>query len=350
MLEASARRPTLGTVAKAAGVSVATVDRVFNSRLPVRDATAARVLAAAKALGWHGAELMRRRIAASQRSHTLAFCLQKSEPFYQAMARCLQEAAQAETRAHCTVLIDYVGDIAPQAVAQRLMDAGRRADAVGVVAMDHPHVNAAVAELSRRPCPVFALLTEIGAPECAGYVGLDSRKVGRTAGWAMARLARPARAPGKVGVLVGSQRYACQEAWEMGFRAYLRACPEPFDVLEAQLSLDDDAVAYEATVTLLARHPDLAGLYVAGGGSAGVIRALRETSSPRRPVVLCHDARDATVAALIDGVIDLSISTPLPLLARTVVGSMLDALEAGGTHAPTRRHPLPFQLLTPENV
>ncbi|MFD2424373.1 hypothetical protein ACFSUI_09965 [Ralstonia solanacearum] len=48
--------------------------------------------------------------------------------------------------------------------------------------------------------------------------------------------------------------------------------------------------------------------------------------------------------------IDLSISTPLPLLARTVIGSMLDALEADGAHAPTRRHSLPFQLLTPENV
>ena len=41
-------RPTLTAVAAAAGVSTATVDRVLNSRLPVREATALRVIEAAE--------------------------------------------------------------------------------------------------------------------------------------------------------------------------------------------------------------------------------------------------------------------------------------------------------------
>jgi len=38
------RRPTIADLAEAAGVSVATVDRVLNARHPVREATAERVL------------------------------------------------------------------------------------------------------------------------------------------------------------------------------------------------------------------------------------------------------------------------------------------------------------------
>ena len=45
-----ANRPTLVDLAQAAGVSVATVDRVLNARHRVREPTAERVLAAAEAI------------------------------------------------------------------------------------------------------------------------------------------------------------------------------------------------------------------------------------------------------------------------------------------------------------
>ena len=45
------KRPTITDVAKAAGVSVATVDRVLNGRLPVREETSRRVFEAAEKIG-----------------------------------------------------------------------------------------------------------------------------------------------------------------------------------------------------------------------------------------------------------------------------------------------------------
>ena len=73
----STRRPTLTAVAEAAGVSTATVDRVLNSRLPVREGTALRVIEAAERIGYHGASLMRARLLErSERTvRTLGFCL-----------------------------------------------------------------------------------------------------------------------------------------------------------------------------------------------------------------------------------------------------------------------------------
>ena len=47
------KRPTIADLAHASGVSVATVDRVLNGRLPVREQTALRVVAAAESIGYH---------------------------------------------------------------------------------------------------------------------------------------------------------------------------------------------------------------------------------------------------------------------------------------------------------
>ena len=53
-----AKRATIADLARAAEVSMATVDRVINRRLPVSGATAARVMAAAETIGYHGAVLV----------------------------------------------------------------------------------------------------------------------------------------------------------------------------------------------------------------------------------------------------------------------------------------------------
>jgi LacI family transcriptional regulator len=58
-----ARRPNIPDLAQAAGVSVATVDRVLNARGMVREETKARVYAAAQAIGYHGAALIGARLA-----------------------------------------------------------------------------------------------------------------------------------------------------------------------------------------------------------------------------------------------------------------------------------------------
>ncbi|MDR3529641.1 MAG: LacI family DNA-binding transcriptional regulator, partial [Rhodopila sp.] len=55
-------RPTITDVARAAGVSVSTVDRVLTGRHQVRPATVARVLTAADTIGFRAAETARQRL------------------------------------------------------------------------------------------------------------------------------------------------------------------------------------------------------------------------------------------------------------------------------------------------
>ncbi|WP_294768292.1 LacI family DNA-binding transcriptional regulator [uncultured Rhodoferax sp.] len=340
---------TITAIAQAAGVSTATVDRVLNSRLPVREGTALRVIEAADQLGYHAVHLMRQRLPLRGGTRRLGFCLQKrSSPFYQRFAQALRDAVAQHTGGRGSVLIEFMDDLEPHAIGEQLLDLGRRCDALGVVALDHPHVNAAVAELHGAGRPCLALLTDLSAPERLGCVSIDNRQRGRTAAWAVRRLSRR---DGTVGVFVGSHRYLGQETSEMAFRSALREQAPGLRVLDAQVNLEDEQMAYEATVGLLQRHPDLVGLYdSAGGGAVGIVRALREMRRGADVVLVCHELTQQHRLGLVDGVIDLVIQTPLRALTDTAVHLLLQALEPDRQPVHGQPHILPFEIYTSENV
>ncbi len=88
------RRPTISDLAKASGVSVATIDRVLNGRHRVREETARRVYEAAQSIGYHAVGLLRQRVFEDLPQYRLGFVLQKpSQPFYQSFAKEIGAAA-----------------------------------------------------------------------------------------------------------------------------------------------------------------------------------------------------------------------------------------------------------------
>ncbi len=340
---------TIQAIAAAAGVSTATVDRVLNSRLPVREGTALQVIEAADKLGYHAVHLMRQRLPVRGASRRLGFCLQKrASPFYQALADALREAVARQTEGRGTAVIEFVDDLEAGAIGEKLLELGRRCDALALVALDHPHVNDAVAQLHAEGHPCLALLTDISAPQRLGCVSINNRQRGRTAAWAVRRLSSGS---GDVGVFVGSHRYQGQEISEMAFRSALREQAPGLRVLDAQVNLEDEQMAYEATVGLLQRNADLVGLYdAAGGGAVGIVRALREEGQGRPIVLVCHELTSAHRLGLVDGIIDLVIQTPLAALSDTAVRVLLQATEPGQTLAHGQPFILPFEIYTSENV
>ena len=340
---------TIQAIAAAAGVSTATVDRVLNSRLPVREGTALRVIEAADKLGYHAVHLMRQRLPERGASRRLGFCLQKrASPFYQSLAETLQAAVQRLSDGRSTAVVEFVDDLEAGAIGEKLLELGRRCDALGLVALDHPHVNDAVAQLHAEGHPCLALLTDISAPQRLGCVSIDNRQRGRTAAWAVRRLSSGV---GDVGVFVGSHRYQGQEISEMAFRSALREQAPGLRVLDAQVNLEDEQMAYEATVGLLQRNADLVGLYdAAGGGAVGIVRALREERREHGVVLVCHELTPAHRLGLVDGTIDLVVQTPQVALSETAVRLLLQSLTPDAPVQQARSFILPFEIYTSENV
>jgi len=342
-----ARRVTLQDIAEHAGVGVATVDRVLNGRARVKPATAQRVLASAEALGHHARGLMRQRIEELlSPPRVLGFILQKrGKWFYRNLARALEDAAANMRGTPIRILLEFVESLSPEDLAEEVARMRARVDAMAIVAVDHPRIHAEAAACARANIPVFALLSPLNSADLAGFIGIDGRKAGRTAGWAMSRFSPLV---GETGILIGSYRYVGQEDRETGFRGYMREFAPCVRLRDSIVYLDDAAVAYEATSELLRSTPGLAGLYHCGGGVEGAIRALTESKHEPKPFYICHENGPATIRGLMEGVVDLAIVSPVREIATRTLQAMADRLANGGTG--NRNIVLPFALLTPENI
>ncbi|PSH67842.1 LacI family transcriptional regulator [Phyllobacterium brassicacearum] len=342
------RRPNMSVLAKEAGVGVSTVDRVLNGRAEVREDTARRVLEAAERIGFYATPLLRHRLKADLPQRTFAFLLQqKSTPFYKLLGEALQKATDECAGVRGKAVIEFMEDLTPGAVAETLLRMGKVADGIAVVAADHPNVTAAIDTLGSKSVPVVALVSDLTAASRAGYVGLDNRKVGRTAAWFLSNMLPAGSA---VSIFVGSHRYLCQEACEIGFRSCLRERAPDFVLIDPVATLESDHYAFEATLDLLRRHPGLAGLYVAGGGIGGVLKAVKEAAGERVPTIIGHDLTDPTIHGLVDGTLSVVLSHPIEAVATQAVELLAQKSLQPKSEWQYMHHNLPLQIFTPESV
>jgi LacI family transcriptional regulator len=267
--------------------------------------------------------------------------------FYQQLAQAICAATDASPAVSASEIY-FLDGLAPQQCADLFLEKGQHCDAVALVSVDHPTINQAIDQLAVLGVQTYALVTDITATHRAGYVGLDNRKAGRTAAWAISRLTRQ---PGKVGLLGGDHRFLCQELSEISFRSYLREHAPHFQVLDTRLTHEDAGQARQVTEALLADHPDLAALYVNSGGIEGVIEAVRASGRQAEIIVIGHELMESTRSGLVDGVLDLVISLPREATARALVALMVRApLPMAPEGSPAASVMLPFDLVTAENI
>lgn len=340
-------RPTIKDLAEAAGVSVATVNRVIAGAESVRFPTRQRIQDAAERIGFYGLGAIQGRVAASRPKYTLGvLLLQPHRPFYQVVASALREAAARIQDADIDLRIEFQDDLSPQGTATRALALAESCNAIAITSAVHPVVLQAVEQIEARGVHVFALISQLSATGRVHYVGLDNWKVGRTAAWTFGNICK---APGKIGVLMGSPRYRNQEMNETGFRSYFREYAPEFTILEPLATHESAAVAQEMTERLLREHPDLAGLYVSGGGIRGALAALHDSGRAGSIVTVGYDLTDVTRAALLDGSLTLVISHPFERLARDAIGGMVRAAASRG-EAGNFTSVVPFEIYTRENL
>ena len=122
-----------------------------------------------------------------------------------------------------------------------------------------------------------------------------------------------------------------------------------FQVLEPLVNLDDQRIAYEAVEDMISSNADLVGIYMSGGGMAGLVRALRDEKAGDRIIAVCNELIPVTRSALIDGTIDLVLATPVAALASHAVAAMAQAVTSG-RHEGGILIQLPAEIFVSENI
>ena len=301
-------RAQLIDVATAAGVSLATVDRVLHGRAGVRPGTVEQVQAAVQRLEYR-ADPAATRLARGRASHSVAVVLPSgSNSFVAMLADQVQTLGPWLTEQRLDATVQRVDVFSPEALARHLATLRGRHAAVLVMGLDHPLVRAAIDDLCADGTTVITLVSDVPSSQRAHYVGIDNVSAGRTAGTLLGRFVGASAVPRRVGIVLGSHALRDHAERLFGFQQVIAAEHPQLTLLPALEGHDDSARTQQLVANLLKREKQLAGLYSIGAGNRGIQAALVESGRASQVVWVCHELTPHARRALLDGVADAVIN------------------------------------------
>ncbi|CAN7642988.1 LacI family DNA-binding transcriptional regulator [Bosea sp. LjRoot90] len=300
-----AARARLEDVAREAGVSLATADRVVNRRDGVREKTIARVEAAVARLGYR-ADPAAARLARNHSFRFLFILPTGANSFMTLLAEQVERTAEWLASQRAFIDIRHVDVFEPEALAATLETVPPGYHGVATVALDHPRVRAAIDDLADRGVPVVTLVSDVPSSRRLHYVGIDNPAAGRTAATLMGRFLCGRK--GVIGVIAGSLALRDHAERQFGFTQVISREYPSLVVLPAVEGRDDSERTRLATATLLEREKDLIGLYNVGAGNRGAAAALKQAGRSGEIVWIAHELTAHSRRCLLNGEIAALIS------------------------------------------
>lgn len=296
----AASKPQLSDLAAAAGVSLATVDRVINRRKGVKERTRHRVLDIAREIGFlsandatlHGAE---------RPMNIVVLLPAGTNPYLRLLGERVKERVGRSGVNDPFLRCYFIESFSGVALAAALRKHAGWADGIVFFAIENPEVRNAAAEIAAAGTQLVSIVSDLGHLPEVRHVGLDNRSVGRTAGLLIGRLAQARQ--GAVALVAGSRHYRAHSEREAGFLSLIDEMFRGLRVVDMREGHDDASENYRLALDLLDQVPDLVGIYNVGGSSSGIARALRDRH--RESVIFIgHGLTADTRRALLEGTMD----------------------------------------------
>ena len=336
-----ARKPRIADVARLAGLSTATVDRVLNDRGGVTPEKEIRVLSAARRLKLD--RVLTRRYSRVLR---IAVLIQSpANPFHAALHDAFRAANRAYADLNVQFLIHHIQPGDAQGIARVIRAGGTQHDGLILSSPQDRRIAAAVREVAQR-MPVVALATDLPDSGRWAYVGPDDQMAGRVAGDLMGRFL--GREGGDVVLIAGLLSVVGQRQRETGFRQVLA---EHYPNCRFDLALESHEDAERAGLLVaeaLKQNPTIRGVYHITAGASEIAATLQARGAPKTVTFITHELtqerrkllRERAIAAVIDQNAEFEVGAATEVMARFLG-------RADGTGATTLT---PVQIYTPENA
>ncbi len=312
--------PTVNDIAKAANVSLATVDRVLNARPGVRKVTVDRVNKAIAEIGYvrdtAAANLARGRV------YNFVFILPAADNAFVALLEAHVTGLLAQTKRERTKLwVIRVPAFDPMTLAKEIDKVDPdKVDGIAIFGPETPSVRDAISRLRAQGVTVISLVSDIPSSERDHYIGIDNVAAGRTAAQLMGRFLGGAK--GNVLVLTGSMLARDHLERRLGFDEVMARDFPDVDVQASIEGRDDPDLIARLLPSALERNPNTTGIYSSAAGNEGVVRHFRTNPDVKKPIIIAHELTDLSRKALGDGMFDAVISQDAGHLVRSAVRVM----------------------------
>ncbi|WP_327434329.1 LacI family DNA-binding transcriptional regulator [Streptomyces sp. NBC_01236] len=332
---------TIREIARQAGLSEATVDRVLNSRGGVRESTVLEVHQAIKDL-----DRQRAQVRIGGRTFMIDIAMQTPQRFSSAV----RDALEAELPSlHPAVVRSrfHFRETAPVPELVKDLDKIARRGSQGVIlkAPDVPEVTAAVGRLTAAGIPVVTLVTDLPSSPRAAYVGIDNRAAGATAAYLVRQWLGDR--PGHVLVTISRGSFRGEEEREMGFRSAMRTARPARPLVEVTDSDGLDATQRDLVLEALKRDPEINAVYSIGGGNTATIDAF-DAMGREVLAFVAHDLDHDNTQLLGEGRLSAVLHHDLRQDMRRACQTIMRAHKALPDEGPFL--PSAIQVVTPYNM
>lgn len=328
-------------IARQAGVSEATVDRVLNQRPGVRASTTANVQQAIVDL-----DRQRSQLRLNGRTFIVDVVMQTPDRFSEAVKAALEAELPSLRPASVRSRFTFREKAKPAEIVKVLKDIRHR-KSMGVIlkAPDVPEVAEEVALLSSAGIPVVTFVTDIPLSRRVAYVGIDNRSAGATAAYLIDRWL--GSAPGDVLIALSRSVFRGEEEREIGFRATMRQRSDGRLLVETTDTDGIDASVRDLAMTTLRQHPGITAVYSIGGGNRAIIEAFDAVGRECR-VFIGHDVDRDNLILLREQRVSAVLHHDLGHDMRRACQIIMQA--HGAIDGPIASIPSPIHVVTPFNL
>jgi LacI family transcriptional regulator len=329
-------------IARQAGLSEATVDRVLHARGGVRQSTVDEVHRAITDL-----HRQRSQLRLTGRTFFLDLVVDAPARFSSAVRAALESQLPLVRPATFRARF-HLAEAPPAPELAATLDGIVRRGSQGVVlkAPDDPLIVAAVDRLTEAGIPVITLVTDLPTSRRVAYVGLDNRAAGATAAYLLDQWLPD---DGAVLVTRGTGSFRGEDEREMGFRATLRSLRPGRRQVDLVDASGDAEVLRGLVRDALAAEPGIAGVYslYATGGNAATLAAFADAGRVCGAFV-AHDLDEENLALLQEGRLSAVLHHDLALDMRRACHVIMQA--HGALSGAPRSWHSGVQVVTPHNI
>jgi LacI family transcriptional regulator len=339
-------KPTTKDLAKAAGVSLATVDRVLNGRGGVRQTTVERVTAAVSALNYvrdiSAANLARRA------EYKLVFLLpDHDDEFTDMILMAIDEANVFMAHERTTVSIIRVPANDPHRIVQEIDGlSAYKVDGVAIMAPETAQVRDAILRLDACGIAVVAFVSNQPNAQTAYFVGINNEAAGRTAGQLLARFTGERQ--GTVLVVTETMQSRDSQERRLGFDAIMAKYAPRLRVHPSMETYADAARTMKIIVAALHNNPEIVGIYLMNHDISETMQAIEAQGIPQKTVIIGHELTPHTRTRLIDGSMDAVITQDVGHLVRSSIRVLKARITRIGTVASQER--IRIEIILRENL